>query len=178
MKLLEQEAELVQRLYARDEQAMTLFYQKYHKALYHFIWDIVRHNELAEEVLQESMLKVWFSFAKYDARKGRLFTWALQVSRNLALDQLRNARYKQAKRTLPLLETEEQPFIANCSFKPEHIGVRDWVAALPTNDRYLMETLYFEGYTQAEASEHLQIPLGTVKSRVKRIVTQLARNVN
>lgn len=178
MTLLEQEAELVQRLYARDEQAMTLFYQKYRKALYHFIWGIVRHDELTEDILQESMLRVWFSFAKYDARKGRLYTWALQLSRNLALDQLREAHYKGAKRSVSLAETEENPFIAVHSFKPEHIGVRDWLAALPINDRHLMETLYFEGYTQVEASEHLRIPLGTVKSRVRRIVAQLARNVN
>jgi RNA polymerase sigma-70 factor (ECF subfamily) len=100
------------------------------------------------------------------------------LSRNLALDQLPNSHYKKAKRSISLLEAEEEPFIADRSFKPEHIGVWELLTALPADDRNLMEVLYFKGYMQSEASEHLQVPLGTVKSRVKRIVAQLARNVN
>jgi RNA polymerase sigma-70 factor (ECF subfamily) len=175
MHLPEQEAALVQRLYARDEQAMTLFYQYYHKSLYHFIWRVVRQNELAEDILQESMLKFWLSFAAYDARKGRLFTWALNLSRNLAIDKLREARYRQARRTVSLAEADCNQLVATNSFQPEHIGVREWLTALPASDRELLHTLYFEGYTQVEAAEHLQVPLGTVKSRVKRIINHLAQ---
>ena len=177
MRLPAEEAELVRRLYARDEQAMTIFYQHYHQSLYHFIWRVVRQNELAEDILQESMLKFWLSFAAYDATRGRLFTWALNLSRNLAIDRLREARYRQAKQTTSLGDAECQQLVATGSFKPEHIGVRDWLTALPADDRELLDTLYFQGYTQVEAAEHLHLPLGTVKSRVKRIVRQLAHRV-
>jgi RNA polymerase sigma-70 factor (ECF subfamily) len=175
MQLPEQEAILIQRLYARDEQAMTLFYQHYHKSLYHFIWRVVRHDELAEDILQESMLKFWLSFASYDARKGRLFTWALNLSRNLAVDKLREARYKQARRTTSLPEADGDYLVAASCFQPEHIGVRDWLAVLPASDRELLDTLYFKGYTHVEAAEHFQLPLGTVKSRVSRILKHLTR---
>jgi RNA polymerase sigma factor (sigma-70 family) len=177
MHLPVEEAELVRRLYARDEQAMTIFYQYYRQSLYHFIWRVVRQNELAEDILQESMLKFWLSFAAYDATKGRLFTWALNLSRNLAIDRLREARYKQAKQTTSLSEAEWAQLVATGSFEPEHIGVRDWLTALPADDRQLLDTLYFQGYSHAEAAAHLHLPLGTVKSRVKRIVKQLAQRV-
>lgn len=156
---------------------MTLFYQKYRQSLYYFIWRVVRHKELAEDILQESMLKFWLSFATYDASRGRLFTWALNLSRNLAIDRLREARYRDAKRTTSLVEADCHQLVATHSFWPEHIGVRDWLTTLPASDRELMETLYFRGYTHLEASEHLQLPLGTVKSRVKRIIKKLAQEV-
>jgi RNA polymerase sigma-70 factor (ECF subfamily) len=177
MHSLTPETELIQRLYARDEQAMTIFYQHYRQSLYHFIWRVVRQDELAEDILQESMLKFWLSFAAYDATRGRLFTWALNLSRNLAIDRLREARYKQAKQTTSLEEAEWHQLVATGNFEPEHIGVRDWLSALPAGDCELMETLYFKGYTQAEASVYLKLPLGTVKSRVKRIIKHLTQVV-
>lgn len=156
---------------------MTLFYTQYHRALYYFIWRVVRHNELAEDILQESLLKIWLSFATYDTSKGRLFTWALNISRNLAIDRLRERRQQEARRTVSLAEEAEQ-LAAAATFQPEYIGVRDWLTLLPNNDRELIELLYFNGHTQVEASECLQLPLGTVKSRVKRIIKTLARTVN
>ena len=174
---VENERLLIQRLYAREEQAMTLFYKHYRRALYNVIWRIVRHHELAEDILQESMLKLWLSFASYNATKGRLFTWALNISRNLAIDHLRESRYRDAQRTISLSGDFEH-LLASPTFQPEHIGVRDWLNLLPANDRELMEVLYINGNTQVEASEYLQLPLGTVKTRVKRIVKSLARAVN
>ena len=174
---LENERRLIQRLYARDGQAMTLFYQQYRRTIYHVIRRLVRHDELAEDILQESMLKIWLSFATYDASKGRLFTWALNISRNLAIDRLRERRYQEARRTDSLAENTAY-LVAPTTFQPEHIGVRDWLTILPNTDRELMEILYLKGHTQAEASEHLQVPLGTVKSRVKRIIKTLSRAVN
>ena len=171
------ERQLIQRLCARDEQAMTTFYQRYHRALYQVIWRIVRHDELAEDILQESMLKFWLSVASYDAARGRLFTWALNISRNLAIDYVREARYRQAQRTDSLAEGFDH-LVAPASFEPEHIGVRGWLNLLPTDDRELLELLYFKGYTQVEASKQLQLPLGTVKSRGKRIIQTLARAVS
>jgi RNA polymerase sigma factor (sigma-70 family) len=107
MKVFEQslEDELVRRLYAREEPAMALFYSKYHKALYHTIWRIVRQDELAEDILQETMLKFWLTFPSYDTSKGRLFTWALTIARNLAIDRLRSAR-RTTERTHSLTDAE------------------------------------------------------------------------
>ncbi|MDO7888250.1 RNA polymerase sigma factor [Hymenobacter cheonanensis] len=175
MKTFDQalEDELVKRLYARDETAMTYFYQNYKASLYYTIWRIVRHNELAEDVLQESMLKFWLSFSEYDDSKGRLFTWALHISRNMAIDRLRGQR-RQAARTTDLLQTGAE-LVAPTTFRPEHIGVRDWIGLLPATDQQLMHLLYIQGYTQSEASAELMLPLGTIKSRSRRLIRTLAR---
>jgi RNA polymerase sigma factor (sigma-70 family) len=175
MKSLDQdhERQLVSRLYARDESAMTHFYQNYKSALYATIWRIVRHDELAEDVLQESMLRFWQTFASYDSSRGRLFTWALNISRNLAIDYLR-AQRKLTQRTADLPE-HESVLVAPTTFRPEHVGVRDWLTLLPPADRQLVDLLYLQGYTHPEAAEELKVPLGTIKSRVRRIIRTLAR---
>ncbi len=179
MKILqpEDESELVTRLYARDETAMAHFYKHYKRALYHTIWRIVRQDEVAEDLLQECMVKFWVAFPTYDTRKGRLFTWALQIGRNLALDCLREQRRK-TQLTSPLTEELTTSRAAPVSFYPEHIGVRDWLNLLSTSDRRLLELLYLEGYSQSEAAQELAIPLGTVKTRAGRIIRNLTRVVN
>ncbi|QKG52385.1 RNA polymerase sigma factor [Hymenobacter sp. BRD67] len=176
MELLEQEAEsqLIQRLYARDETAMAFFYKNYRAALYHTIWSIVRHDELAEDILQECMLKFWLAFPTYDASKGRLFTWAIQICHNLAIDRLR-AQRRTAQRTHSLTADLHGGLAAAITFRPEHIGVRDWLQLLTPADRQLLELLYLEGYTQLETAEELKLPLGTVKTRARRIIRTLAR---
>ncbi len=177
MKVLapELEQDLIRRLHARDETAMTLFYKQYGKALYHTIWRLVRHEELAEDVMQETLLKFWLAFPKYDSAKGKLFTWALNIGRNLAIDHLRERRYREAQRTLSLSASDAPDRAAPLTFRPEHIGVRDWLKLLGPGDRQLLDLLYLKGYTQTEAADELRLPLGTVKSRAGRIIRNLAR---
>ncbi|MVN77778.1 sigma-70 family RNA polymerase sigma factor [Hymenobacter sp. HMF4947] len=151
---------------------MTYFYTNYKKALYATIWRIVKQDELAEDILQECMLKFWLAFPTYDSSKGRLFTWALNIGRNLAIDRLRQLRL-DAQRTHPLTTELAATLRATPSFNPDHIGVRDWLALLNSSDRQLLETLYLKGFTHTEAAEELQLPLGTVKSRIGRIIRTL-----
>ncbi|GAA4008580.1 sigma-70 family RNA polymerase sigma factor [Hymenobacter fastidiosus] len=171
------EQELVRRLYARDETAMTLFYEGYGKALHNMIWRIVKHEAIAEDILQESMVKIWFSFASYDPNRGRLFTWALNVCRNVAIDHIRTQRYKAAVRTEDLTALAVREQAAAVSFQPEHIGLRELVDQLSPNDQQLIDLLYYNGFTQAEAAEELDIPLGTVKTRARRAIGVLAKSV-
>jgi RNA polymerase sigma factor (sigma-70 family) len=156
---------------------MAFFYKNYKQALHHTIWRIVRQDELAQDILQETMLKFWLTFPSYDTSKGRLFTWALTICRNLAIDRLRAVR-RISQRTHTLTEEETLHLAAPTSFRPEHIGVRDWLTLLEPSDRHLLELLYLQGYTQAEAADELQLPLGTVKSRGRRIIRALARRIN
>jgi RNA polymerase sigma factor (sigma-70 family) len=167
------EAELVQRLAARDEQAMAVFYRQYHRALYAAILRLVRQPEVAQDVLQDCMIKIWAAFPSYDARKGRLFTWALRISSNLAIDALRQQRTRTAQ-VYALDQQDSATWVAPITFRPEHIGVREWLTQLPPRDHALLDLLYLQGYTQVEAADALHLPLGTVKSRVTRSLRQLA----
>jgi RNA polymerase sigma factor (sigma-70 family) len=170
------EAELVQRLLAREEQAMTIFYRQYHRALYAAIYRLVRQPAVAQDILQECLVKMWTAFPSYDARKGRLFTWVLRIGSNLAIDVLRQQRLV-TERVYPLSDQASNQWAAPVTFQPEHIGVREWLALLPARDQKLMDLLYLQGYTQLEAAHVLQLPLGTVKSRAGRSLRQLARVV-
>ncbi|WP_246601852.1 RNA polymerase sigma factor [Hymenobacter profundi] len=172
------EAVLVQRLYQRDENAMLLFYNQYSAMLYGVILRIVKHTHLAEDVLQESMLKIWHSFPSYNPMRGRLTTWALNICRNKAIDELRAQRARGAERTTSLpskLPTSLQPLAT--TFRPEHVGVRELVHDLSPAAQELLDMLYFQGYTQQEAAEALGEPLGTVKSRARAAISVLARRL-
>lgn len=170
------EAELIQRLLAREEVAMTAFYHQYRRALYVAIWRIVRQPELAQDVLQECLVKVWTAIASYDASKGRLFTWVLRIGSNLAIDALRRQR-NQAGRQDPLGDEGNAQWAAPATFRPEHIGVREWLTLLPPRDQELMNLLYLQGYTQVEVAKALHLPLGTVKTRASRSIRLLAQVV-
>ncbi|UOQ72760.1 RNA polymerase sigma factor [Hymenobacter cellulosilyticus] len=166
---------LVQRLYARDESAMTLFYDKYGRVLYNVILRIVRNEVMAEDVLQESMVKIWYSFASYTASRGRLFTWALNVCRNAAIDQLRTRQYHEGQQTQALESSMACYQVAATGFQPEHVGLRELVMCLKPNDRKIIDLLYFGGFTQAEVADELQVPLGTVKTRARAAMHALAK---
>ncbi|WP_316248030.1 RNA polymerase sigma factor [Hymenobacter sp. BT491] len=166
---------LVQRLRARDEAAMTLFYDKYSAALYGVILRIVKKEEIAEDVLQESLVKIWHSFHTYDAGKGRLFTWVLNVSRNLAIDKIRSRQYRVGSRTQPIEESAALRQAASPTFRPEHIGLQDMTNKLNPEQKQVIDLLYFGGFTQSEVAEELNLPLGTVKTRARAAIKVLAK---
>jgi RNA polymerase sigma-70 factor (ECF subfamily) len=166
---------LVQRLRDRDEAAMTLFYDRYSAALYGVIMRVVKKEEEAEDVLQESMVKIWNSFASYDASKGRLFTWVMNVSRNLAIDKIRSRQYRVGTRTQPLEDSAAVREPASPTFRPEHIGLQEMTKKLSPDQQQVVDMLYFGGYTQSEVADELNLPLGTVKTRARAAIKVLSK---
>ncbi len=168
------EALLIQRLLARDEQALRLLHARYSKNLLAVVLRLVRDEALAQDVLQEAWLKVWFSFASYDAERGRLFTWLARVCSNHAVDVMRSRRYQFHRQSRSLEGTGAAQVPAPASFKPEHIGVRELTQHLKPRQREVIDLLYFGGCTQVEAAEELGIPLATVKTRARAALLVLA----
>lgn len=171
------EAALVRRLYQRDETAMLLFYDQYSTMLYGVILRIVKHAQMAEDVLQESMLKIWYSFPAYNPTRGRLATWALNICRNKAIDEVRAQRVRGANCTcaLPDMAPEQQPVAP--TFYPEHVGVRELIQHLSPIAQQVLDMLYFQGHTQQEVSDILGVPLGTIKTRARTAISALARQL-
>ena len=172
------EEALVQRLVARDEQALRVLHDRYAKNLLTVILRLVRDEALAQDVLQEGLLKVWFSIERYDASRGRLFTWMVRVCCNQAIDALRSPRHRFHTSTKSLDTGGAQRASAPVTFNPEHIGLRELTLRLKPRQREVIELLYFGGCTQAETAEQLGIPLATVKTRVRaalQVLAQLAR---
>ncbi|MDO7877679.1 RNA polymerase sigma factor [Hymenobacter sp. ASUV-10] len=171
------EEELVERLIARDEQAMTAFYNEHHKPLYTVIFRLVRNAETTEDVLQEGLVKLWQTIKLYDATKGRLFTWATRICCNVAIDYLRSKRHRMAIRTQPLEDSPVDSYSSSDGFQPETVGIKELVQQLPLPAAHLqlLDLLYIQGFTQVEAAEEMQIPLGTVKTWTTKAKKFLAR---
>ncbi|MDQ3112132.1 MAG: sigma-70 family RNA polymerase sigma factor [Bacteroidota bacterium] len=172
--ILPSEPELIALLKARDERGLRVLYDHYSAALYGVILRIVIERETAEDVLQESFVKIWNNSASYDASKGRLYTWLLNVARNTAIDKTRSKNFRKKGQVQSIEDFVYSVDKQHNNTTPvDHIGLRKFVDELKPDQRQLIDLLYFGGYTQSEAAEELNLPLGTVKTRVKAALTQL-----
>jgi RNA polymerase sigma-70 factor, ECF subfamily len=168
------EDELVSRLFKQDREAFAYLYDNYAPALYGIIFRIVQKEEIARDVLQECFLKIWSNFTQYDKTKGRLFTWTVNIARNLAIDTTRSKDFKNQSKNLDisdLVNTIDSKQTA--VLKPDQIGLRALIEKLKPEQRQLIDMVYFGGYTQAEVAETLNIPLGTVKTRIRAALLEL-----
>lgn len=158
---------------------MDYLYKNYAGTLYGVVFRVVKTRELAEEVLHDAFLKIWSKMEFYDDTKGKLFTWMLNLTRNLAIDQVRSKAYKNSNRT-DQIETNE-PNIEKKHFTQQTIdwiGVRDLLNVLKPEHKEVIELMYLKGYTQVEAAEQLQLPLGTVKTRIRTAMNQLRSSLS
>jgi RNA polymerase sigma-70 factor (ECF subfamily) len=168
------EAELVELLKSGAANAMTVLYENYSAALYGVILNIVGSEEAAEDIMQEAFIKIWKNFDKYDKTKGRLFTWLINVARNTAIDSLRVKDY-ETKKQIRSLDNSVRSINSQHKVYPktDTIGLKQIVDKLKPEYKILIDKLYFEGYTQEEASKELNIPLGTVKTRIRTAMNLL-----
>ncbi|MCS6991988.1 MAG: sigma-70 family RNA polymerase sigma factor [Chitinophagales bacterium] len=168
------EEELIHRLYQRDEEALKYLYDHYSAALFGMLLRIVKDEELAQELLQESFLRIWNQFDQYDKTKGRLFTWMIHLTRNLAIDATRSRAYRNRQHNLPW--DNVMSFVERyCRHQPnpDQIGLRELVNQLEEPYRQIVDLAYFGGYTQAQIAERLNLPLGTVKTRLRTAIMKL-----
>ncbi|WP_298298637.1 sigma-70 family RNA polymerase sigma factor [Hydrotalea sp.] len=166
------EPELVMLLKQRHEAAFSYLYDNYSGALYSIIQNIVADTGLANDVLQEVFVKIWKQIAQYDDGKGRLFTWMLNIARNASIDMIRSKGFQNSQQNRELQESVYEQ-AGTTSIAVEQIGLRKVVHQLKPEQKQLVELAYFEGYTQDEISKMLDIPLGTVKTRLRTALIQL-----
>lgn len=173
------EEELVAALQAQDTSAIKALYSMYSGALLGIISRIVQQTEIAEDLLQETFVKIWNSAPSYNAEKGRLFTWMMNIARNLAIDKLRSKDFKNTSKNQDLDNNvdfvNEQKKV---SFNADTLGLKDLVNNLKPDLQTILNMVYFKGYTQAETAEALNLPLGTVKTRVRTAIIELRKKFN
>lgn len=166
------ETNLVELLKQRSQQAFAYLYDNYSGSLYSVVLSIVADKETANDVLQEVFVKIWRQIESYDSGKGRLFTWMINVTRNAAIDTLRSKGFQNTKQNRELTEAVyEAGGTSNTNI--DHIGLRKIVHSLKDEYKSLVELSYFQGYTQEEISKMQDIPLGTVKTRLRAALIQL-----
>lgn len=163
---------MVLMLKQRQEQAFGYLYDHYSGSLYAVILNIVPDRELANDLLQEVFIKIWKQIDSYDQLKGRLFTWMLNVARNASIDAVRSKAYNQGQQNRELTENVYSA-AGSIQTNTDKIGLRKIVGKLKDDYKVLIELSYFQGYTQDEISKMLNIPLGTVKTRLRNALIQL-----
>ncbi len=166
------ESELVELLKQRDNRAFNYLYEHYSGALYGIILPIVMETEIANDVLQEVFVNIWRKMESYDPLKGRLFTWMLNIARNASIDMLRSSSFRNSRKNQPLMETVNWSTVAQTQ-NIDNIGLRKVLDKLKDEQRTLVELAYFKGYTHEEIAEIENIPLGTVKTRIRTALIQL-----
>jgi RNA polymerase sigma factor (sigma-70 family) len=166
------EAELVSLLQEQKEQAFSYLYDNYASALFGIINQIVPDKELANDVLQEVFVNIWRKIATYDSTKGRLFTWMLNVARNAAIDKVRSRAYQDGLKNQALPDDINSVGQA-IKMNMDDYGLRKLVSKLKEEQKILIDLSYFQGFTHEEIAKSLNIPLGTVKTRIRSALTQL-----
>lgn len=173
-KTIIDEGDLVLMLQSKDQRGFSILYDNYSSALYGVILKIVRTEEIAADVMQDSFVKIWKNIEGYNRTKGTLFTWMLNVARNTAIDKIRSQDFQNSQRNQDLDSTIEIiDNQASSQFDIDAIGLKKVVENLRPEHRQMIDLLYFQGYTQAEVAEEFGIPLGTVKTRVKAAIVHL-----
>lgn len=163
----------------REKIAAEALYDMYSASLYGVIIRIVTETTLAEDILQETFVKIWQSFSSYSAEKGRLFTWMVNIARNLSIDKVRSKDFRNQNKNQDIENTvnliDEQK---NTTYKPELLGIKDLVTKLRPEQKSILDLVYFKGYTHVEAADELCIPLGTVKTRLRMAIQELRKHFN
>ncbi|MEO6584355.1 MAG: sigma-70 family RNA polymerase sigma factor, partial [Ferruginibacter sp.] len=160
----------------KDQQGFSYLYDNYAAALNGVIVRMVDEDQLAEDILQESFIKIWNNFQQYDDTKGRLFTWMINITRNLTIDTLRSKGYKKQRKI-----SKDENFVLNFNDKSiktdrfDSIGLHKQLQQLKPAQRSIIDLAYFNGYTQEEISQEMGIPLGTVKTRMRSAILELRK---
>jgi RNA polymerase sigma-70 factor (ECF subfamily) len=168
------ENDIIERLKSSDNGGYEILYDRYASLIFGVIKRIVHIEEDAENLLQDCFVKIWLNIHTYDATKGKLTTWLINIARNTAIDFTRSKVYSQRMKNQSI-ENIVSPSIeiATQALSAETIGLRQIVNVLPPPCREIIEWMYFEGYTQQEISENFNIPLGTVKTRTRMALKEL-----
>ena len=163
----------------REKIAVEALYDMYSASLFGVISRIITEEAAAEDVLQETFVKIWHSFSGYSAEKGRLFTWMVNIARNLAIDKVRSKDFRNQNKNQELENNvtfiDEQ---RNTVYNPELLGIKELVDTLKPEQKSILDLVYFKGYTHVEAAEELGVPLGTIKTRLRMAIQLLRKHFN
>ena len=173
------EEELILLLKQQSREGFNYLYRQYAPVLYGVIIKVVYDEQTAQDVLQDVFVKIWNNIGQYDNNKGRLYTWMLNIARNAGIDKLRskgeimNSKIQTGENVVSNLERSK-----SIEQSVDAIGLRKMVNNLKPEFETIVNLAYFQGYTLDEISKTLEIPLGTVKTRMRNAMKQLREIFN
>jgi len=171
------DADLARRLKAREPHAMSDLYDRYGRIAFSLIYRIVRNTGAAEDLVQETFLRVWNRAHSFDQQRGSLGPWILTVARNRAIDYLRSIDGRMSAGAMELDRLENPALFSD--FEDSALSMdrtrrlKSAFEKLSPNQRMVIELAYFEGLSQTEMAERMKQPLGTVKTWVRSALKAL-----
>lgn len=172
--MIEQQ-QIINWLKQNDKRAISFLYDLYNASLYGILLRMLKSEEVAQDVMQETFIKAWKNGSQYDEKKGTLFTWLISIGRNTALNTMKSKAYRNTKKIQSLegfVDSKENSSLIG-EINVNKIGLTGLVNQLDEKYKVIIDLVYFQGYTQSEIEKHLNIPLGTVKSRLKIALREL-----
>lgn len=171
--------ELAEQVMAGEGRGLELLYDRYGALAYSFSMRILGDTGLAEDVVQDVFLRLWMSGHRFDSARGSLRTWVLTAVRNRSIDYLRGrSAHERSERELPdnlvAIGPGSDPW-REVSLAMEQDIVREAMNTLPLEQRQAIELAFFAGYSHAEIAELTQVPLSTVKGRMRLGLEKLHR---
>ena len=167
--------DLLIRMAARETAALGELYDRYNRLLFGLILRMLRDRRDAEEVLQDVFIQAWTRAATYSRDLGSPAGWLVGIARNRSIDRLRaNAVRQRTLDAAPVPSAVETPE-ALAVLTDRQRQIQRALDALPRDQRELIERAYFTGLTQSEMAAQLDVPLGTIKTRVRTGLTTLRR---
>jgi RNA polymerase sigma-70 factor (ECF subfamily) len=163
--------ELMRLVAGGDARAFELIYERHSTVAFSLAYRICGVGTAAEDVTQEAFLAIWRSGARYDRRRGSVRTWLLGIVHNRAIDHLRRGTVHERRRAVDTeaadsLEAPERTEV-EAARREEARAVRTLLYELPDQQRRAIELAYFGGFTHEKIAQMLELPLGTVKSRIR-----------
>ncbi|QCE42172.1 RNA polymerase sigma factor [Psychroserpens sp. NJDZ02] len=169
---------LISKFKQKDEKAFESLYNMYKDSMHGVIYNIVKDSAIAEEIMQDVFIKAWHKADSYDVTKGRFFTWLINIARNAAIDKTRSKAFKNSNKNLnsdffvDIIQSQD-----SLDNSTDAIGIKKFVDKLAKKCIEVIELLYFKGFTQKEASEELDMPIGTIKTRNRNCIKELREAV-
>ena len=165
--------ELISAICHGAEWALETLYQRYHRYAYALAYRILHESTSAEDIVQEVFLSIWRKAASYQKHHGSVFSWLQAIVHHRAIDKVRSAAYRDHQWTPLQAEGEQDPpseqrEVWEEAWQQEQGKlIRQALGQLPSEQRQVIELAYFAGYTHTEIAEQQNIPLGTVKGRMR-----------
>jgi RNA polymerase sigma-70 factor (ECF subfamily) len=173
---------LLRRIVAKEPQALGELYDHYNRLLFGLLLSILKKRTEAEDLLQEVFTQIWEKADQFDAASGSAYTWICTITRNKAIDRLRSKVYKEQKKQssslddddvhVTLYSSENNP-LEDTILNERAKLVKQAMEQLSDKQREVIEVAYFEGKTQSEISEEFDVPLGTIKTRMRDAMIKL-----
>lgn len=160
--------ELIRQLSNKDKNALYVIYDKYSGALYGVILRMCRNEAAAQDLLQETFIKIWQKIDSYDSAKGKFYTWAYRIAKNTTLNALRKPEL--------LIQSEDLSVYTNKTEEeilPDYAELSGAIKKLEPHHQEAISLVYFRGYTHREAYIEMGVPLGTFKSYIRQAVNLL-----